>query len=277
MCKLVGVLTLTLCLVGPKPGTQSEAPAAELAKPGSDQPPAAAATKSDSPASLSSNSRQKPTDNSVSGTGIRDRDGTLTDVLAHESRIPLRASFLIVQRDWSNGEGKKIQVAIRKTLAELAETPISSMATKHLNEGGSIGPDLLIRSDGMPSVFRAEDFANLRSWLREHGLLLGELSIEQQPERRTEERWKTWFDLSATRVPSMHGKWWLVANVCPAFTRPDKAGVWRVVDHPYYLANIHVSRTQQVMTRSPADHFYVVLRSAKRSSSASTSRRIASS
>jgi hypothetical protein len=176
-------------------------------------------------------------------------------VRAHELRIPLRASFLIVQRDWSNGEDKKIQDAIRSALAELADTPISRMATKHLNEAGSIGPDFLFSSDGMPSVFRAEDFSNLRSWLRAHGLLLGELSIEQQPEPRTEERWKTWIDLSAARVPGVHGKWWLVADVRPAFTRPDKAGVWRVLDHPYYLAHIHVSRTQQVMTRKPGGPF----------------------
>jgi hypothetical protein len=171
-------------------------------------------------------------------------------VLAHESRIPLRASFLIVQRDWSNGEDKKVQDEIRRTLAELADTPMSREVTKRLN-AGSIGPDLVISSDGMPSVFRSEDFANLRSWLRAHGLLLGEFPIEQQPEPRTEERWNTWFDLSAARVPRVHGKWWLVADVRPAFTRRDKAGVWRVLDHPYYLAHIHLSRTQQVMTQKP--------------------------
>jgi hypothetical protein len=191
----------------------------------------------------------------VGSAEFGDRDGSLTETLAHESRIPLRASFLMVQRDWSHGEGKKTQDAIRRTLAQLPDTPISNMATKHLNETGSIGPDLLIRSDGMPSVFQPEDFANLRSWLREHGLLLGELSIEQQPEPRTEERWKTWFDLSAAHVPSVQDKWWLVADVRPAFTRPDKAGVWRVLDHPYYLAHIHVSRTQQVMTRKPGGPF----------------------
>jgi hypothetical protein len=176
-------------------------------------------------------------------------------VLAHESRIPLRASFLIVQRDWSDGEGKKIQDAIHTTLAELTDTPISRAATKHLNETGSIGPDFLFSSDGMPSVFRSEDFANLRSWLHAHRLLLGELPIEQQPEPRTEERWKAWFDLSTTRVPRVEGKWWLAADVRPAFTRPDDAGVWRVVDHPYYLAFIHVSRTQQVMTHRPGGPF----------------------
>jgi hypothetical protein len=138
---------------------------------------------------------------------------------------------------------------------ELDDTPLSRLATKHLHEAGAIGPDLLISSDGLPSVFRTEDFANLRSWLRAHGLLLGELPIEQQPEPRTEERWKTWFDLSAARVPGVHGKWWLVADVRPAFTRPDDAGVWRVVDHPYYLADIHVSRTQQVMTHRPGGPF----------------------
>jgi len=259
MCKLIGVLSLTLCLATSMPATQSGSPAAEGAKPANDQPLADAATKRDSPASLSSSSQSQPpdgeTDNDASRAEVGDWDGTLTEVLAHESRIPLRASFLIVLRDWSNGEDKKVQDEIRRTLAELADTPIPRVTTKHLNEAGSIGPDLLFSSDGMPSVFRSEDFANLRSWLRAHGLLLGELPIEQQPEPRTEERWKTWFDLSAARVPRVDGKWWLVADVRPAFTRPDKAGVWRVLDHPYYLADIHVSRTQQVMTRKPGGPF----------------------
>jgi hypothetical protein len=223
MCKLIGVLSITLCIVAPKPATQSGPPAVERAKPACSE--------------------------------IGDRDGTLTEVLAHESRIPLRASFLIVERDWSNGVDKKIQDEIRRTLAGLADTPISRMAAKHLSEDGSIGPDFLVSSDGMPSVFHSEDFANLRNWLRAHGLLLGEIPIEQQPERRTEERWKTWFDLSESRVPGVHGKWWLVADVRPALTRPDNAGVFRVLDHPYYLADIHVSRTQQVMTRKPGGPF----------------------
>lgn len=253
MCKLIGVLFLTLGLVAPLPATQSRPPAAEQAKPANDRPPAAAIIVRASPALPSSSSRPQPPDRETGSdaSSAEVGDGTLTEVLAHESRIPIRARFLIVQRDWSNGEDKKIQDAIRRTLADLADTPMSRVATKHLNEAGSIGPDLLISSDGMPSVFRSEDFANLRSWLRAHGLLLGELPIEQQPEPRTEERWKTWFDLSAARVPRVHGKWWLVADVRPAFRRPDKAGVWRVLDHPYYLADIHVSRTRQVMTQKP--------------------------
>jgi hypothetical protein len=254
MCKLIGVLFPTLCLVAPMPATQSRSPAAEQAEPANDQPPAAAATVRDSPALPSSSSRPQPpdseTDNDATSAEVGDRDGTLTEVLARKSRIPIRARFLIVQRDWSKGEDKKIQDAIRQTLAELTDTPMSREVTKRLN-AGSVGPDLLTSSDGMPSVFRSEDFANLRSWLRAHGLLLGELPIEQQPEPRTEERWKTRFDLSAARVPHVHGKWWLVADVRPGFTRPDKAGVWRVLDHPYYLADIHFSRTQQVMTQKP--------------------------
>jgi hypothetical protein len=57
--------------------------------------------------------------------------------------------------------------------------------------------------------------------------------------------------LSSTGVPHVHGKWWLVADVRPAFTRPDQEGIWRVLNHPYYLADIFFSRTEQVMTRKP--------------------------
>ena len=183
--------------------------------------------------------------------GSFDNSGTLTKTQPHESRIPVRAKLLVVKRDWSDADEMKPQDGIRMSLSELPDSPVSQAARVHFAEAGSLGPDDLVSSLGLPSVFGAEDFASLQSWLRDQGLLLGELPVEQQAELRSDERWTSRIDLSAAHVAGFSGKWSLSVDMRPASTRPDDQGIFRVVNHPYHLAFINISRTQQVMENQP--------------------------
>ncbi|TXT23074.1 MAG: serine/threonine protein kinase, partial [Planctomycetota bacterium] len=186
-------------------------------------------TLSDSPESSKTRSQplDRETEKGVPVDWSFNNPGTLTKTQPHESRIPVRAKLLVVKRDWSNAGDKKPQDGIRKSLSELPDTPVSRAARAQLAEAGSLGPDDIVSNLGLPSVFGAEDFASLQSWLRDQRLLLGELPVEQKAEPR------------------------FTAEMHPASTRPDDQGIFRVVNHPYYLARINISRTQQVMEREP--------------------------
>ncbi|MEX2118834.1 MAG: hypothetical protein WD847_04420 [Pirellulales bacterium] len=180
---------------------------------------------------------------------VSQREGTLTATAAAESRIPLKARLLFIQRDWSVTANHQAHDEIRQVLARASDAKDS----EDLAADRPIGPGLVFPEAGRCSIFTREDFASLEAWLGKSGWLLAELPVEQTPDKnRSQQRWSTWMEMPKAGAPGLaHGNWWLTAEVRPALTRPDDEGVWRIVDHPDYLAHIELSRSWQVMQARP--------------------------
>ncbi|MEX0712783.1 MAG: hypothetical protein WD278_10565 [Pirellulales bacterium] len=232
-------------------------PASETAPPRPDPAKANAAGTPKDPAEAASRPEPVPANPDAAtnqaaapdASHISEREGTLTSTPAAESRIPLKARLLFIQRDWSATPNQQAHDEIRQVLARASDAKDSGDSAADR----PIGPGLVFPEAGRCSIFTREDFASLEAWLGKSGWLLAELPVEQTPDKnRTQQRWSAWMEMPKAGAPGLaHGNWWLTAEVRPALTRPDDGGVWRIVDHPDYLAHIELSRSWQVMQARP--------------------------